>query len=105
VTIDLNGKTVGPGSPAFTINADDITILGPGKIDGGGGGGSGIVVNASADNFILDGVQVTGWANGIELAGDVTSFKIWSNWIHTNSQNGLLVDAGGRPSRHRHHRG
>ncbi len=93
LTLQLNGCTVGAGSPAFTIVGDDEVIQGPGKIDGGGGGGAGILVQAGADNFILDGVQVTGWANGVELAGDVTSFKIVNNWIHSNTGHGLLVDA------------
>jgi hypothetical protein len=94
VTLDLNGKTVGPGSPFLTVNADDVTVLGPGTIDGGGGGGSGIVVQGGADNFILQNAEVTGWTDGIEVAGDVTSLKLVDNWIHTNTQHGLHVDAG-----------
>lgn len=93
VTINLNGSTVGAGSPAFTINADDVTINGPGVLDGDGDASPGILVTEGADNFILDGVEVREWANGVELAGDVTSFKIVSNWIHSNSGNGLLIDA------------
>jgi len=94
ITLKLNGCTVGPGSPAFTIVGDDETIVGPGKIDGGGSADPGILVLGGADNFILDSVEVTGWANGMELAGDVTSFKLISNWIHSNSGHGLLVDTG-----------
>ncbi|MBN1922207.1 MAG: hypothetical protein JW892_13245 [Anaerolineae bacterium] len=93
-TINLNGSTVGKGSPAFTINADDVTINGPGVLDGDNDTFPGILVNAGADNFILDGVEVREWANGVQLAGDVTSFKIVSNWIHSNTGNGLLIDAG-----------
>lgn len=93
LTLQLNSCTVGGPAPAFTIVGDDEVIQGPGAIDGGGGGGAGILVQAGADNFILNGVQVTGWANGVELAGDVTSFKIVSNWIHSNTGHGLLVDA------------
>jgi len=92
-TINLNGSTVGKGSPAFTINADDVTIKGIGVLDGNGDASPGILVNAGADNFILDGVEVREWANGVQLAGDVTSFKIVSNWIHSNTGNGLLIDA------------
>jgi hypothetical protein len=94
VTINLNGSTVGAGSPAFTINAADVTINGPGVLDGDNDTSPGILVNAGADNFILDGVEVREWANGVELAGDVTSFKIVSNWIHSNTGNGLLIDSG-----------
>ena len=93
LTIQLNNCTVGAGSPAFTIVGDDEVIQGAGTIDGGGGGGSGIVVNAGADNFILENTQVTGWDNGVELSGDVTSFKVVGNWIHSNAQHGLLIDA------------
>jgi parallel beta-helix repeat protein len=93
LTLDLNGNTVGSGSPWLTVNADDVTVVGPGTIDGGGGGGAGILVQGGADNFILDSTEVTGWATGIELAGDVESFKIVSNWIHSNTEHGLLVDA------------
>jgi len=93
LTLNLNGGTVGAGSPAFTINAADVTIQGPGVLDGDGDASPGILVNAGANNFILDGVEVREWANGVELAGDVTSFKIVSNWIHSNTGNGLLIDA------------
>lgn len=93
LTLNLNGGTVGAGSPAFTINADDVTINGPGVLDGDNDTSPGILVNAGADNFILDGVEVREWANGVQLAGDVTSFKIVSNWIHSNTGNGLLIDA------------
>jgi hypothetical protein len=92
ITVKLNGCTVNAGSPAFTVVGDDESIVGPGRIDGGGGGGGGIVVNAGADNFILQKAQITGWANGVEVAGSVTSLKIVDNWIHTNTQHGLRVD-------------
>jgi len=92
LTLKLNTCTVGGPAPAFTIVGDDEVLEGPGTI-AGTGSGSGIVVNAGADNFILEDAQVTGWANGIELAGDVESFKVMDNWIHSNTENGLLVDA------------
>ena len=94
LTFKLNGLTVGPGSPAFTINADNVTIQGPGVLDGNGNSYPAILVNAGADNFTLQGVEVREWANGVQLAGSVNSFKLVENWIHDNSDNGLLVDAG-----------
>lgn len=94
VTINLNGATVGPGSPAFTINADDVTILGPGVLDGTGSSDPGILVNGGADNFILDGVEVKDWADGVQLAGSVDSFKLVNNWLHSNTDAGLQVDSG-----------
>lgn len=94
VIIDLNGKTVGPGSPFLTVNAADITVNGPGVLDGYGSASPAILVNAGADNFILNGVEVREWADGVELAGSVTSFKLVNNWIHSNSGAGLQVNSG-----------
>ncbi len=91
ITLKLNGCTINGPEPAFTIVGDDETIEGPGRI--AGGGGRGILVQGGADNFILVGAEVTGWEDGIELAGDVRSFKLVNNWIHSNSGHGLLVDA------------
>ena len=96
VIIDLNGKTVGPGSPAFTIVADDVTINGPGVLDGNGAAFPGVLVQAGADNFILNGVEIREWTDGIQVAGvadgDIESLKIVNNWIHSNAQDGLQVD-------------
>lgn len=93
LTFNLNGATVGAGSPAFTINGDNITIQGPGTLDGNGSTDPGILVNAGADNFILDGVEVTEWADGVQVAGAVESLKIVNNWMHNNTDAGLQVDA------------
>ncbi|MBN1538148.1 MAG: right-handed parallel beta-helix repeat-containing protein [Anaerolineales bacterium] len=93
LTFNLNGATVGSGSPAFTINGDNITIQGPGTLDGNASLDPGILVNAGADNFILDGVEVTEWADGVQVAGAVESLKIVNNWMHTNTDAGLQVDA------------
>lgn len=94
LTFLLNGATIGAGSPAFIIDGDNITIQGPGIIDGAGSTDPGILVNAGADNFILDRVEVTGWQNGLELAGSVTSFKVVSSWFHDNTESGLQLDSG-----------
>jgi hypothetical protein len=92
LTFDLNGTTVNNGSPAFTIDGDDITIQGPGILSGDSTS-PGILVNAGANNFILDGVQVTNWLDGVQVSGAVESLKIVNNWIHSNSDDGLQVDA------------
>ena len=96
LTINLNGSTVGPGSPAFTIVADDVTINGPGVLDGNGAAFPGVLVQAGADNFILNGVEIREWTDGIQVAGvadgDIESLKIVNNWIHSNAQDGLQVD-------------
>jgi len=93
LTFNLNGSTLGAGSPAFIINADNIIINGPGKIDGLGSTDPGILVNAGSDNFILNGVEVTNWQDGVQVAGAVESLKIVNNWIHDNNDSGLQVDA------------
>lgn len=92
LTINLNGSTIGEGSPGLTISADDVRVNGPGVLDGNGSTDPGILVNGGADNFILDGVEVREWADGVQLAGSVTSFKLVNNWIHSN--NGALPNTG-----------
>ncbi len=92
--IKLNGATIGHGSPAFTVNADDVVIQGGGTLDGQGASDAGVLVNAGADNFTLRDATVTGWQDGVRLAGDVVSFKLFGNYIHGNSRDGLHVDAG-----------
>ncbi|MCB0199699.1 MAG: right-handed parallel beta-helix repeat-containing protein [Anaerolineae bacterium] len=92
VTIKLSGRTFGPGSPAFTITANDVTILGPGVLDGGGSAFPGILVQPGAGNFTLRGAEVTDWADGIQVAGAVVSLKLTNNWIHDNTDHGLQVD-------------
>lgn len=92
VTIRLSGRTFGPGSPAFTIAANDVSIIGPGVIDGGGSTFPGILVQAGAGNFTLRDAEVKGWADGIQVAGAVISLKIIDNWIHDNTDAGLQVD-------------
>lgn len=98
VTIDLNGKTAGPGSPFLIVNAANITVNGPGTLDGWTGTANStspaILVNSGGDNFILDGVQVKRWEDGVELAGSVTSFKLVNNWINLNTDAGLQVNSG-----------
>lgn len=95
LTFELTGKTIGYGSPAFTIFGDDITIQGPGVLDGTGNSPqtSGIVVEGGADNFILDGVYIQSWQNGIEVNGAHTSFKVVSSWIHDNTAAGMLFNS------------
>jgi parallel beta-helix repeat protein len=93
LTLQLNGGTVGAGSPAFTIEAEDVTIQGPGVLDGNGTD-PGVLVNAGGDNFTLQDVEVREWADGVEVAASVTSFKLFDNWIHSNADAGLQVNSG-----------
>ena len=93
VTINLQGRTFGPGSPAFTISADDVTILGPGVLDGNGSTSPGILVNGGADNFILEGAEIREWAAGVEVAGAHESLKLVGNWMHLNTGDGIRFAA------------
>lgn len=92
LTINLNGGTVAPGSPAFTIEAANVTIQGPGVL-AGNATDPGILVKAGGDNFTLRDVEVREWAAGVRVEASVTSFKIVGNWFHNNGV-GLLLDSG-----------
>jgi len=94
VIVDLNGKTAGPGSPFLTVTAADVTVLGPGTLDGNGSTDPAILVQSGGDNFRLEDVEVTDWYDGVEVASSVTSFKVVSNWIHTNGAAGLQINSG-----------
>jgi hypothetical protein len=99
VTIKLNGRTFGPGSPWLTVNADDVAVKGPGVIDGWTGSANStdpaIRVLAGADNFILKGAEIKRWADGVSLEGSVISFKMGENFIHNNTTSGLVVLGSG----------
>ncbi len=98
ITIDLNGNTSGPGSPFLTVAAADVTVLGPGTLDGYTGSANSldpaVLVVSGGDNFTLKDVEVQRWADGVEVQDSVTSFKLIGNWIHTNSDAGLQVNTG-----------
>jgi hypothetical protein len=82
-TINLNGATINAGSPAFTINADDVVINGPGTLDGNATD-PGILVQTGADNFTLNGVEIKNWSDGVRLEGSHASLKLVNNWLHDN---------------------
>lgn len=98
ITVNLSGRTFTGGSPAFEITADDVTLQGPGVLDGWTGSANNaspaIRVHPGAGNFVLTETEVKRWASAVELMGSVTSFKIVSNWFHDNTTAGLLVDSG-----------
>ncbi len=94
VTIDLNGCVAGPGSSFVTVTANDVTVRGPGVLDGAGSADPAIVVKAGAGNFILQGVEVRGWGDGVFLEGSVISFKMGENFIHDNTGAALHVGTG-----------
>jgi uncharacterized delta-60 repeat protein len=92
LTIDLNGNTVGAGSPAFTVTAANVTVEN-GTLDGGGDTSPAVLVQSGGDNFTLKETEVTNWADGVEVAADVTSFKLVGNYIHDNADAGLQANA------------
>lgn len=94
VTIKLNGGTFGPGSPFLTVNSANVTVLGPGALDGANGPDPAILVIAGGDNFTLKDAEVRNWADGVEVAANVTSFKLFNNWIHSNAGAGLQINSG-----------
>ncbi len=110
VTIDLSGKTVGPGSPAFTISADDVTIKGPGILEGDTGSGNSldpaILVNAGADNFILRGRRDQALGRR-RRAGRQRDFVQDRQQLDPPQHRCRPADRPGRQQhrRHRHHRG
>ncbi|MCA9937139.1 MAG: right-handed parallel beta-helix repeat-containing protein [Anaerolineales bacterium] len=101
LTINLNGATILAGSPGLIIAADNVTVTcadSGGVLDGDTGGGPstfpGILVQAGADNAIIEGCEILNWADGVQVEGDVTSFKLLSNYIHDNTDAGLQIDSG-----------
>lgn len=93
IIINLNGSTIGAGSPAFTITAADVTIQGPGVLDGNGVDPA-VLIQSGGDNFTLEDVEVRNWADGVEVEANVTSLKLFDNWFHSNADAGLQVNSG-----------
>ena len=87
-----------PGSTPIIVDDDDFTLNGPGTLDGLTGGFNSafpaILVKAGADNFILNGVEIKRWEDGVQVEGSVESLKLVGNWIHDNTDAGLQVDSG-----------
>jgi len=94
VTINLNGGTFIPGSPFLTVSSPDITLIGPGTLDGGGSSDPGILITSGGDNFILENVEITDWEDGLQVDSSVESLKIVGNWIHRNADAGVQIDSG-----------
>ena len=94
VTLNLNGSTIGHGTSAYIIDADDVTIMGPGTLDGGNDPAAAIQVLGGADNFTLKNMDVRKWGKGVEIVGNVVSLKIVDNFIYDNLGAGLQVNSG-----------
>ncbi len=92
------GVIITEASPGLTITADDVTVENL-TLDGNPSGSSpksafpGVLVQAGADNFTLQNVQVLDWEDGVEVAGSVNSLKIVDNWFYDNTDAGLQVDS------------
>lgn len=94
LTIELNGATIGAGSPAFTVTADDVTIQN-GVLDGAGDttGASAIVVAAGVSRLWVHDCEIKNWpADGIHLEGAVDGLKIIDNAIHDNGGDGIELN-------------
>ncbi|MCB8950810.1 MAG: right-handed parallel beta-helix repeat-containing protein [Ardenticatenales bacterium] len=102
LTIEMNGATIFPGSPALTITAADVTVdcAAGGVLDGdpdNTGSNSpfpAILVQSGGDNLIVDGCEILNWEDGVQVAADVTSFKLVSSYLHDNTDAGLQIDSG-----------
>ena len=94
LTIELNGATIGAGSPAFTVTADDVTIQN-GVLDGTGDatGASAIVVAAGVARLWVHDCEIKNWpADGVHLSGAVDGLKIMDNTIHDNRGDGIELN-------------
>jgi hypothetical protein len=89
----LNGAAVGAGSPAFTIDAPNVTISN-GTLDGAGDASPAILLQSGADNFALFDVEMLNWDDGVEVNTDVTSLKIVGNYFHDLTDAGLQINSG-----------
>lgn len=94
ITIKMNGATAGPGSPFLEVAAEDVFVVGPGTLDGGGSADPAIRILAGGNNFTMTDMEVAGWADGVEVASSVTSLKLVGNFIHDNTDAGLQVNSG-----------
>jgi hypothetical protein len=87
------GAVVGPGSPAFTVAAADVTLEDL-VIDGEGSTSPGVLVTTGGDNLTIYNSEILDWATGVEVEDSVTSFKLFDNWIHSNAGAGLQINSG-----------
>lgn len=87
LTFKLNGSTVGPGSSAFAVYGDTITIEGPGVLDGTGDLDSSpaILVGSGVSNFTVSKLEILNWADGVQYAGAITNTQVVDNFIHDNT--------------------
>ncbi|HOR00510.1 MAG TPA: right-handed parallel beta-helix repeat-containing protein [Anaerolineae bacterium] len=95
LTIDLNGATVGGGSPAFTVMADNVTID-DGILDGTGAGSDdpAILVAAGVARLWVHDCEIKNWGgDGIHCSGPSSDVKIIDNWIHDNGGDGTAFAA------------
>lgn len=89
--IGADGTVIGPGSPAFTIASDGVTLDSL-IIDGTRAdyGTSGVVVNAGVSQLWIRRCEVRNWpADGIHFAGAITDLKLVDNHVHDNGLAGV----------------
>ena len=89
------GTIIYSGSPAFTVNHDDVTISNM-TLNGAGWTevASAIVVNAGVQRLYIHDMEIMNWpADGIHFDGAITDLKLIDNYIHNNSGHGVAFSA------------
>jgi hypothetical protein len=89
--LDGGGALIGPGSPAFTITANDVTITNF-IVDGSGAGTGepGILVADGVQRLYLYDLEIRSWPGaGVEFLGTATDLKLIDNYIHDNLGDGI----------------
>ncbi|NLE75489.1 MAG: hypothetical protein GX605_01895 [Chloroflexi bacterium] len=87
-----DGALIGPGSPAFTVTAADVTI--ENLVLDGVATDPGILVQSGGDNLAVKDCEITAWADGILVEAGVGSLKVVGNYFRHNGDAGLQVDSG-----------
>ena len=95
VVLDFGGATLGPGSHAVIVNANNFEIKN--AVCDGTGGAAGdccIWVNPGFSNLWIHDLEILDWpADGIHFEGGITNLKIVDNYIHDNGSDGIEFNA------------
>jgi hypothetical protein len=92
LTLIGGGARIGPGSSAFTITADDVTISNL-VLDGEGDGDNipAIWVTVDIQRLYLHDMEIHHWSGaGIEVSGVVTDLKVIDSYFHDNAGEGII---------------
>ena len=81
LTFNLNGATLGAGSPAFTVGGDNVIINGPGLLDGNQTDHA-IFVRKDVTNLTVNKLEIKNWADGVHYAGKITNTQVVDTYFH-----------------------